>query len=201
MDIRAVIDSIEEKLKAVSSNKQMKEIVTDLRIVISNNRSSSELMETTKKAISTALELGYNKDLTNLYGLLILQLEHCEENLVEVSLLIEKMQQLAKSTGCQESIALTYAYLWYHEKIKGNSKQSKDAILKAKRIFENLQKYDSYNYYFVLYSYAVEIWLHSHDSQSTKLLEECANFFYREGYYRSLAQTFSLLSIMYTRTA
>ena len=110
------------------------------------------------------------------------------------------MQQLAKNTGYQEGIALTYAYLWYHEKIKGNKKQSKDAILKAKKIFENLQEYDNYNYYFVQYSYAVEIWLQNHDSQSTKLLEECAKFFFQEGYHRSLAQTFGLLSIMYTRT-
>ncbi|MCK4895528.1 MAG: hypothetical protein KAS47_01870 [Candidatus Heimdallarchaeota archaeon] len=200
MDKRIVIDIIEEKLQTVSSNEQMKEIVADLRIVISNNRSTLELMETTKKAIIIALELGYNKDLTNLYGLLILQLEHREENLGEVSSLIKKMQQLTKNTGYQEGIALTYAYLWYHEKIKGNKKQSKDAILKAKKIFENLQEYDNYNYYFVLYSYAIEIWLHNHDSQSTKLLEECANFFYREGYHRSLAQTFGLLSVMYTRT-
>ena len=74
MDKRVVISIIEEKLQKVSSNEQMKEIVADLRIVISNNRSTLVLMETTKKAIKTALELGYNKNLTDLYGLLILQL-------------------------------------------------------------------------------------------------------------------------------
>ena len=55
-------------------------------------------------------------------------------------------------------------------------------------------------YHFIRYSYAVEQWLDSRDFKSSIILEECANYFYLNGYFHSFARTLCILIVIYQQT-
>ncbi|MBY8999582.1 MAG: hypothetical protein KGD64_01585 [Candidatus Heimdallarchaeota archaeon] len=190
---------INDKLQLILSETKIDEILRKLRVLVSNDRSNQTIMKITKEAIKKFTKMGNHKGLVDLYGLLILQLEHLNENADNVSVLIEKMQKTAEKHQYKEGLALTYSYLWYNEKLKGNSKASREAIFKAKEIIDNLKECENYNYYFVIYSFAMDRWLEKHDTSVISLLEDCIQYYYKNNFHRSLAQTFSFLSIIYTR--
>lgn len=190
---------IEENLQSTLSETKIDEILRKLRVLVSNDRSNQAITKVTKEAIKKFIKMGNHKGLVDLYGLLILQLEYLNENADYVSVLIEKMQKTAEKHQYNEGLALTYSYLWYNEKLKGNAKASREAIFKAKEIIDNLEEYEDYNYYFVIYSFAMDQWLEKHDTSVMSLLEDCIQYYYKNNFHRSLAQTFSFLSVVYTR--
>lgn len=193
------IREIKENLQSILSETEIDEILRKLRVLVSNNRSNQTITKITKEAIKKFTKIGNHKGLVDLYGLLILQLEHLNENTDNVTVLIEKMQKTAEKHQYKEGLALAYSYLWYNEKLKGNTKASREAIFKAKEIIDSLKEYEDYNYYFVIYSFAMDQWLEKHDTSVISLLEDCIRYYYKNNFHRSLAQTFSFLSIVYTR--
>jgi hypothetical protein len=190
---------IKENLQSTLSETKIDEILRKLRVLVSNDRSNQAIAKVTKEAIKKFIKMGNHKGLVDLYGLLILQLEYLNENADCVSVLIEEMQKTAEKHQYKEGLALTYSYLWYNKKLKGNAKASREAIFKAKEIIDNLEEYEDYNYYFVIYSFAMDQWLEKHDTSVMSLLEDCIQYYYKNNFHRSLAQTFSFLSIVYTR--
>ena len=200
MVYREDIEDIETRLDKIKTKIQSKAFLNSIRVIASNYRSDSSVLSIIDKSIEKFIELNDKKGLVNLYGLKVLQLEHIKENLFLVSNLIQEMHCLAEKIEYEEGIALSYAYLWYHEKFKGNKKKSKKAILKAVDITKNLLECDEYIHHFIQYSYAVELWLEDHDTGSSEILEEIIAYYYKNGFYRSFAQTIGLLSIIYLRT-
>ncbi len=185
------------------SNIKSKETLIDITLrlrVLAANKNSSLLDIFIEEAIKKSIGFNDQISLIRLYDLQIRQLYNHANNLLGIEKLILKMESLSQSIEFSEGLALVYQIRWHVEKLRGNKNESRKAILSAMNIIEQKSIQDEYTLFGCKYSYAIEIWLHSHDPQSVKLLEECANFFYRDGYHRSLAQTFGILSIIYTRT-
>ena len=70
---------------------------------------------------------------------------------------------------------------------------------KSLEILNQLTDCDRYIHHFILYSYAVEKWLEERDMRSIDILEECAEYFLKNCFYRSLVQTLGILSFIYMK--
>ncbi|MHA1345041.1 MAG: hypothetical protein ACTSVO_00645 [Candidatus Heimdallarchaeaceae archaeon] len=177
------------------------EIVQRLRVLAANRSiSSCSLNIFIEEAIKKSISFNDRISLICLYDLQIRQLYNHINNLPEIEELIVKMESLSQSTEFSEGQTLAHQIKWHVEKLKGNNKESSNAILAAMNLIEQGDILDKYTLFGCKYSYAIEIWLQNHDQQSARLLEECVSFFFQEGYYRSLAQTFGLLSVIYARS-
>ncbi len=96
-------------------------------------------------------------------------------------------------------LAFSYMYEWLLERISGNKEKSSKAIQEAISILENNIEYDQYISNMCYYSYALELWLEHHDFSSISILKNNIEYFYSNGFYRSLAQSISILSVIYAR--
>lgn len=189
----------EQQIQENMTLDRFKQIVEQLRVFTSNNKSNVNLIQLIEKTIEKAKNFYDYKSIVNLYGLKILLLENRRENLEKIIKIANDMENLSKENSNQEGLALTYSYWWFIEKIKGNKVKGKSFIEEAFLLIDKSKKEEPYIVHFVHYSYAIEKWLEEHDSESVKILEECAHYFFKEGFYRSLAQTIGLLGIIYSR--
>ena len=160
---------------------------------------SSAMMNLIDKAIEKSSVFNNKKIMIFLYDLKIRQLYHLNKNLEKVCFLLTKMKNLVENSKNYDCIALFNQLVWHIEKLKGNHKKSLKGINTSMLLLRKSLLNDKYTINFCRYSYAVEIWLTEHNLESANLLEECIDFFYQNNYYRSLAQIFGLLSIIYTR--
>ncbi|MCE7741075.1 MAG: hypothetical protein GOP50_01330 [Candidatus Heimdallarchaeota archaeon] len=192
-------DCFKEKIMNCLDRNEYTEIISRLRIFVSNNRSEIRLVELVEIAIDKAEEFNNYETIVNLYGLKILLLENRKENLIEISKVAEKMESFCREKSLQEELALTYSYKWFIEKIKGNKRKGEAYIEEAFSIINSSDKEDQYIVNFVKYSYAVHCWLEKHDEGAVKLFESCLGYFYENNLNRSLIQTVSILGLIYTR--
>ncbi len=109
------------------------------------------------------------------------------------------MEKLTESIKNHDCTAIFNQLVWHVERLRGNHDVSKRAIYIAMGLVNKSLLEDNYVINFCKYSYAIEIWMTNHSMESAILLEECVAFFYREEFYRSLAQTIGLLGIIYTQ--
>ncbi len=199
MSYRVNEDYFEQQIQENMTLDRFKQIVEQLRVFTLNNKSNVNLIQLIEKTIEKAKNFYDYKSIVNLYGLKILLLENRRENLEKIIKIANDMENLSKENSNQEGLALTYSYWWFIEKIKVNKVKGKSFIEKAFLLIDKSKKEDPYIVHFVHYSYAIEKWLEEHDSESVKILEDCAHYFFKGGFYRSLAQTIGLLGIIYSR--
>lgn len=193
-------DSVIDKLvKEAKTRDELSTLITVLRPIAANTKS-----KLVKKWINQSLKkseiLGEKKLMIFLYDLKIRQLYHLKENLEIVNVLLAKMLSLSEELNDYDCFALVNQITWHVEKFKGNKNISKSALYAAFDLVEAGVLKDSYIISFVTYSYAIEKWLSEHSPYSADLLKDCLVFFYKKGFYRSLAQTIGILSIIYMRT-
>ncbi|MCG3223203.1 MAG: hypothetical protein H7647_01965 [Candidatus Heimdallarchaeota archaeon] len=193
------IDDILVSVNNIDSQAALEIVLKDLRILSYNKKANDQVIMLLDKAISKAKETKFKRILLNLYSLKISQIHHLKPKIQEIIQIIEKMQLLLENLDYAEGYALYYSHLWYIEKIQGNEKKAKKYITKSAEKLNVNNIEDEFVYYTCKYTYAVEKWLEEHDSESAIILEECVRYFFKEGYYRSLAQTVGLLSIIYSR--
>ena len=183
----------------VKNKKTLTMIVQRLR-VLSANGETNEINDMIDASFKKSIYFNDQISLIRLYDLQIRQFYNSFDNLPKIDTLLSEMKILSDSLDFKEGQTLVYQIRWHVEKLRGNYKKSRNAILSAMHVIKQESIYDEYTIYGCKYSYAVELWLSDHNPQSANLLEDCLLFFFREGYYRSLVQSFSLLSVIYTRT-
>jgi len=174
-------------------------LLTKLRVISSNYRGNKRVLELIDNYINKMEKLEEKKILVNLFGLKIHQIETQKESYPLIAQLIQQMLIISKEINYDEGLAYAYAFVWYMERLKGNNATSIEAIAKAMQHISKVEKPDKYIYYFILYSYANQIWLESHSLEAVELLEECANYFKDSGFYRSLTQTLGILMLIYEK--
>ena len=191
---------MEKKLDSIQTKKDFRALINQFRLLASNERANAKVLALLDKAIEKNSKLADKKTLIDLYGLKILQLEHLKEGLDEISDISLEMHALATEIDYQDGLAFSYSFKYFIEKIKGNEEKCNESIERAMKIINNSPVHDNYIYHFVRYSYAVKQWLTNKNPFSANILEECVEYFFQNGFYRSLVQTFGLLLIIYQRT-
>ncbi len=190
---------MEKQIEEIENSEDLWSAVRDLQLLASNEKSLgvSKLID---KTIENCRLLDDKKALVNLYGYKIPIIYNFKEKLPLAPQLIKEMLIISNEINYQEGIAWAHSYVWYIEKVKGNEKKSAKAMDKSLEILNQLTDCDRYIHYFILYSYAVEKWLEERDTKSADILEECADYFFQNGFYRSLVQALGILLIIYQRT-
>lgn len=188
------------KIEIISSNKEMEDFIDRLRPISSNNRNSKIILDVIEKSIEKCKLIDDKKSLVKLYELKISQIEHLHENMQEISELVNTMKILSKEINYIEGLALSNNIEWYMEKYKGNREKSKRALNLSIENISLESNVDKYTYFVCFYSYSIEQWLENRDFKSSITLEECANFFYLNGYFHSYAKTLSILILIYQQT-
>ncbi len=192
---------MDKKIEFVNTDSQeaLETVLKDLRILSCNKKANSQVIRVLDRAISKVKETNSKKILFNLYSLKITQIHHLKSKIQEITQIIDEMWLLLEGLDYAEGYALYYSHLWYIEKIQGNKKKAKIYIDKLAENLNESNIKDEFVYYTCKYTYAIEKWFEEHDSESAAILEGCAEYFFKEGFYRSLAQTFAFLSVIYTR--
>jgi len=190
---------MERQIEEIENSEDLWSAVRDLQLLASNERSHgvSELID---KTIEKCKFIDDRKALVHLYGYKIPIIYNFKEKLLLASKLVSEMLIISKEINYQDGIAWAHSYVWYIEKVKGNEKKSAKAMDKSLETLNQLTDCDRYIHHFILYSYAVEKWLEERDPKSADILEECAEYFFQNGFYRSLVQTLGILAIIYQRT-
>ncbi len=190
---------MEKQIEEIKNSEDLWSAVKSLQLLASNEKSHgvSELID---KTIGQCRLLDDRKALVNLYGYKIPIIYNFKEKLPLASQLINEMLTISKEIDYQDGIAWAHSYVWYIEKFQGDKMSAKKTMDKSLEIFNQLADCDRYIHHFILYSYAVEKWLEERDSKSADILEECADYFFQNGFYRSLVQTLGILLIIYQRT-
>ena len=186
-----------KELKMVQSIEELRPVLVNLQVFASNNRSSKKTSSLIRKAIEKNKMVDDKKSRVILYDLQIRQLYHQTNHLLEINNLLSSMRSLTEEINYQEGLALFYQLTWHIEKSQDNKKISVEAINKSLKILNNLSEQDGYVYNFCRYSYAVEHWLEKHDPTSADILEACADYFFQNGFHRSLFQALGILLIIY----
>ncbi len=189
-----------KELEMVQSSEELRPVLVNLQVFTSNNRSSKKASALIRKAIEKNKMVDDKKSRVILYDLQIRQLYHQANHLQKINNLLFSMRSLTEEINYQEGLALFYQLTWHIEKFQDNKKKSSEAINKSMKILNNLSEQDGYVYNFCRYSYAVERWLEKHDSTSADILEACAEYFFQNGFYRSIVQTLAILLVIYQRT-
>ncbi len=189
-----------KELEMVQSIEELRSVLVNLQVFASNNRSSKKASSLIQEAIKKNKIVNDKKSRVILYDLQIRQLYHQTNNLLEINSLLSSMRSLTEEINYQEGLALFYQLTWHTEKFQDNKKISAEAINESLKILNNLSEQDGYVYNFCRYSYAVERWLEKRDPTSADILEECADYFFQNGFHRSLVQTLGILIIIYQRT-
>ena len=188
------------QIEIISSKKEMEDFIDRLRPISSNNRNSKIILDVIEKSIDKCKLIDDKKSLVKLYELKISQIEKLHENMQEISELVNIMKILSKEINYIEGLALSSNIEWYVEKYKGNREKSKRALNLSIENISLESNVDKYTYFVCFYSYSIEQWLETRDFKSSIKLEECANFFYLNGFFHSFAKTLSILILIYQQT-
>lgn len=187
-------------LDEISVKDDLRRFVSELRVFASNNKFEKSIIELIEKTIEKAKIIDDIKSLVDLYEIKISQIEHLYENIDQISEMMLLMRDSSLECDYMDGLALSYNIEWYIEKFKGNKTKSRRALDYSIKVLSNHSEYDEYSYFICHYSYAFEQWTEENDPESAVILEECANFFLRDGYYRSLVQSLAVLFVIYQET-
>ncbi|MHA1345054.1 MAG: hypothetical protein ACTSVO_00580 [Candidatus Heimdallarchaeaceae archaeon] len=193
-------DELEVIINDISTKTEFQEMVDKLQILSYNERANKKVLSLVEKSIAQGLFLEDKKSLIKLYSFKITHIQHLKENLPIVINLVKKIELLSEEIGDIDGLALYYAHRWYIEKFKGNKKKAKIAIEKSMNYINQSGYHDKFIKFICKYIYATESWLENHDPNSAFVLEECLDYFYNNGYNRSLTQILGILGIIYQRT-
>ncbi|MHA1418710.1 MAG: hypothetical protein ACTSVO_00585 [Candidatus Heimdallarchaeaceae archaeon] len=188
------------KLNEISVKEELQRYIKELRVFASNNKFEEEVINLIEKTIKKAETIEDKKSLIDLYELKISQIEHLYDSNDQILQLMLLMRELSLEIDYKEGLALSYNIEWYIEKFKGNKTRSKNALDFSIKTLSNNTDYDNYSYVICYYSYAVELWLEENNPHSASILEDCIDFFHKEGFYRSLVQTLAVLFVIYQET-
>ena len=194
------IEDMAMKIELIESKENLRNILNELCVLASNERSNKDIISLLDKAIEKSKLLNDEESLVDLIGYKIPLLYNYRENIVEVRELISQMKKLSEKNLYYDKLSWTYSYIWYIEKFEGNKEKSTEAMKQATKLLNKFSYDNEYIYYFVLYSYAFELWIENHDISSIEIFEECVDYFFANRLYRSLSQTLGILSIIYMRT-
>ncbi|MCE7742396.1 MAG: hypothetical protein GOP50_08035, partial [Candidatus Heimdallarchaeota archaeon] len=189
---------IKKKMLIVKSKEDLRELLNILK-VISSNHKDKLILEIIDKALQKSRMLNDVNSEIILLGLKIAQIYHFKENKQLCFDLLQKMKLCSEISNNMNGLAFSHMFEWLLERIAGNKERSSCAIQMAISILENNGEYDQYIINMCYYSYALELWLEHHDFSAISILEDCIKYFYTNGFYRSLAQSLSILSVIYVR--
>lgn len=192
-------DKLKNQINNVSDITGLNDLIADLRVISANEKSES-VLKIIRSAIKLCKKLHHEECVVNLYELEIKQLFHKDSSSEKINSLLSEMFRISKETNYNAGLTLAHSIEWGVLKLKGKPKKSMAALKKAKLLLERREQKKDYIYYVCKYSFALDNWLLNHKYETTVDFEECSVYFYKEGYYRSLAQTFGLQSLIYTRT-
>ncbi len=186
-------------INTINSEEELFKLIKKLRVMASN-KNEPLIYQYIENAIKQSSKLKDAKSLIRLYDLQIRQLYNHTSNIEEIKKILTKMCKLSQEIEFSEGLALIHQIKWHLGRLQGNIKESKKEIQLSLEVIKERDVSDAYTLFTCKYSYAIEIWLKNHNTESAVLLEDCVEHFIQEGFYRSLAQTFGLLSMIYTRT-
>ena len=190
-----------KRLESLLYKKELRQFIVSLRVLASNNKFDKRTIELIEKTIEKSLIIEDKKSLVDLYEIRISQIEHQSDYIDRITNLLQSMKSIAAEIDYQDGLALSYNIEWFIEKTKGDKEKSRKAMEQSLTLLNDTSKYDNkYVYYMCYYSYAVEKWLEERDPKSADILEECAEYFFQNGFYRSLVQALGILLIIYQRT-
>jgi len=188
------------ELDEIYAKEELQKFVKELRVYASNNKFEKSVTKLIDKTINKVETIEDKKSLVDLYELKISQIEHLYDSNDQILQLMLLMRELSLEIDYKEGLALSYNIEWYIEKFKGNKTKSKNALDFSIKTLSNHTEYDNYSYVICYYSFAVELWLEENNPQSATILEECIDFFHKEGFYRSLVQALAVLFVIYQET-
>jgi tetratricopeptide (TPR) repeat protein len=191
---------LSKNVETINSKKEMEVFISRLRPIASNNRNNKVILDLIEKSIEKCKFIDDKKSLVKLYEIKISQMEHFHENMKEISELVNIMKTLSKEIDYIEGLALTYNVEWFVEKYKGNKEKSKKSLNLSIETISLKPNVEKYTYFVCFYSYAIEQWLDTRDFNSSIILEECADYFYLNGYFHSFATTLCVLTVIYQQT-
>ncbi len=189
-----------KKLASLLSKEELRSFIAPLRIFASNNKFDKKTIEIVEKTIEKCLIIEDKKSLVDLYELKISQIEHLNDHIDIISEILQSMRSISTEIDYRGGLALSYNIEWFVEKTKGCKEKSRKAVDQSIVLVNDKSMHDKYAYYICYYSYAIDQWLEKHDPTSADILEACAEYFFQNGYYRSLVQTLGILAIIYQRT-
>ena len=189
-----------KKIVDIRKKEDLRRFIHELRVFASNNKSDKVAIEIIENSIKKARIIDDKKSIVNLYELKISQIEHLYERIDQISELMLRMREISLEIDYNEGLALSYNIEWYIEKFKGNKDKSRKALDYSIKILSNHKECDKYSYFVCYYSYAFEQWLEENNPESVIIFEECIEFFYKNGFYRSLVQILAVLSVIYRET-
>ncbi len=194
---------MEDKVKeidTINSKESMSLFIDRFRVLASNNRNNENILDLISKAIQKCNQLDDQKSLVKLYEIKVSQIEHLQEKQQDISRLVRQMKDISKKINYLGGLALAYNIEWYIEKYNGRIERSLKALEISMNYVSQYLNSEEYEYYVCNYSFAVENWLSKRDVESSLILEKCANYFHRSGFYRSFTQCLSLLMMIYQQT-
>ena len=194
---------MEDKVKdfdSINSAESMSSFIEGLRVFASNNRNDKNVLDIIERTLQRCNELHDEKSMVKLYEIKISQIELIKERHQEIVQLIQKMIEISDRIEYKGGLALSYYKRWYIEKVKGNEKFSQEALDKSMHYVFNYLKSGEYEYHVCNYSFAFEKWLKYRDVSSIDIFEECAEYFFRNGFYLSYSKCISVLLIIYQQT-
>ncbi len=189
-----------KRLTSLLSKEELRSFIGSLRIFASNNKFDKKTIEIVEKTIEKCLIIEDKKSLVDLYELKISQIEHLNDHIDIISEILQSMRSISTEIDYSAGLALSYNIEWFVEKTKGCKEKSRKAVEQSIILVNDKLMHDKYAYYICYYSYAIDQWLEKHDPSSADILEECAEYFFQNGFYRSLVQTLGILAIIYQRT-
>ncbi|MCG3224841.1 MAG: hypothetical protein H7647_10265, partial [Candidatus Heimdallarchaeota archaeon] len=192
--------NLENSIKKVQNIENFRVLVRKIQLISYNKKADKEILRIIESSIKKGLQLDDKISLTQLFSLKISQLHHLSENIPIVMRLNDKILSLSESINYNEGIALFYAHRWYIEKFNGNKEEADIAIKKSIQVLNKIENPDKLTSNICKYTYAVELWLEENNPQSASILEECVDFFHKEGFYRSLVQALTVLFVIYQDT-
>jgi hypothetical protein len=194
------MENLITKLDEIISRKDMESFLDKLRVIISNKKYDMNNIRLLEKIIEKCRLLNDKKSLVKTYEIKISQIEHLFDKIPEIVKIVQEMKELSIEIEYSEGLALSYNIEWYIEKIQGNKEKSRIALEESINHIKKNPNPEKYAYYICNYSLAIEYWLEDHNIKSGPILEECSNYFFKEGYYRSLIQSLGILIIIYQQT-
>ncbi|MBY8999583.1 MAG: hypothetical protein KGD64_01590 [Candidatus Heimdallarchaeota archaeon] len=191
-------ESLINQVKNIRNHEELQEIIKDLRVVSANEKSET-VLEIIRRAVKWGKKLDHKISIVNLYELEIKQLFHKKISIKRIKFLLTEMFRISEEINYSDGLILAHSIKWGILKLEGRIKESTNALRKVESLLSNTEQKDEYVYYMCKYSLAFEDWMLNHNSEVANDFEKCNEFFFKEGFYRSLAQTYSFLSVIYTR--
>ncbi|MHA1202454.1 MAG: hypothetical protein ACTSQ4_08025 [Candidatus Heimdallarchaeaceae archaeon] len=186
------------QVKNIRNHEELQKIMKNLRLVSANEKSKI-VLKTIRRAVKWGKKLNHKISIVNLYELEIKQLFHTRSSIKRIKFLLSEMFRISKEINYSEGLILAYSIEWGVLKLEGRSEESTNALREVELLLSKTKQKDKYAHYICKYSIAFEDWILNHNLEVVNDFEECGKFFYKEGFYRGLAQTFSFLSVICTR--